>query len=641
MSDKGHPKGLFPLFFTEMWERLAFYLMVGILVLYAMDTERGGLGLPQAKAMAIYGTYMAFVYFTPFLGGMIADRFLGFRRSVFMGGVLMAAGLFLLGIRSLSTLYAGLTFLCLGNGLFKPNISAMVGNLYQPGDPKRDAGFNIFYMGINIGAALSALLSAPLRNYISFNAAFVSAGVGLLVGVTVLVFNWKKLEPADRRSKRHPEDITFAQICLRILLPWAIFFAAGYLIGKSQPPIRDSIGASTFGFLLGMLPIVGYFISLWVRATPVEKPGLGALFPVFIAGGTFFMILHLSGGLMTLYAERNTDRQIPEKVVPVLSFFGYSQSAMPSYFGNAPAQVPRPDERTLIRTGAQTAAMFGSRRVSESAVQDVSRGGQVQAVTPNDLTDRRGWNFLACDVFADANVQVEEEKDAHGSPVISVQVRPETAQKTGQAVFMTSVDGADAPALLVSSAAYDAVYAKAGDKRLAPGKFLGLVNAELITSLFNPFFVVVLTPLVVWIFGRRAARGREVTTARKIFIGMVLTTIALLVMVWSARVGHDGAVKVSVAWLAAYYLVITFGELCLSPMGLSLVTKLSPKRYVGLMMGGWFLATAVGNKMAGFISGLAPTAMMFLVLAGAPLLVGLFIFALLPKLDAAIKRYQA
>ena len=152
-----HPKGLKPLFLTEMWERLGFYLIVGILYLYIIDTERGGLGMSNADAGEIYGTYLAFVYFTPFLGGLIADRYLGFRRSVFIGGLLMAAGYFALGVRSMPTFYGGLVLICLGNGLFKPNISAMVGNLYEPGDPRRDAGFNIFYMGINIGASASAL----------------------------------------------------------------------------------------------------------------------------------------------------------------------------------------------------------------------------------------------------------------------------------------------------------------------------------------------------------------------------------------------------------------------------------------------------------------------------------------------------
>ncbi|MDX2438424.1 MAG: MFS transporter, partial [Acidobacteriota bacterium] len=142
-------------------------------------------------------------------------------------------------------------------------------------------------------------------------------------------------------------------------------------------------------------------------------------------------------------------------------------------------------------------------------------------------------------------------------------------------------------------------------------------------------------------FAMLARRGRPVSTARKIFYGMVITTFSLLVMALGSWVGQDGAIKTAMMWLVVYYLIITFGELCLSPMGLSLVTKLAPKRLVGLMMGGWFLATAIGNKMSGFISGLEPSTMMFLVLAGAILGVAGFIYVLLPRLDAAIKQYGA
>jgi len=145
----------------------------------------------------------------------------------------------------------------------------------------------------------------------------------------------------------------------------------------------------------------------------------------------------------------------------------------------------------------------------------------------------------------------------------------------------------------------------------------------------------------VWFFAQRAKAGRPVSTARKIFYGMLITTVSLLVMALGARMGADGAAKTSMMWLVAYYLIITVGELCLSPMGLSLVTKLAPARLVGLMMGGWFLSTAVGNKMSGFISGLEPSTAMFVVLALAILAVAGFIFVMLPRLDAAIKRYGA
>lgn len=509
---EGHPRGLKILFFTEMWERLGFYLMLGILFLYIIDTERGGLGLSAATAGEIYGTYMAFVYFTPFIGGMIADRLLGYRRSVLLGGLLLAAGYFALGVRSLPAFYTGLTLLCLGNGFFKPNISAMVGHLYADNDPRRDTGFNIFYMGINIGAAISALLAAPLRNLWSFNMAFAAAGVGMLIGVLILVTNWRQLAAADRRPVTAAADFGLRAVLLTILAPAFGFGVGGYFLGQQLPFIVHSIGPVTFGFIIGMVPIMAYFGRLVRQASPAEKPGMAALIPVYIAGGAFFMILHLSGGMITVFAEHNTDRRA--EWIPQATEF-YAQTAMPSYFSNA------------------------------------------------------------------------ETKLSPESPDIR------------------------------------------------------LLNAELLTGFLSPFFVVICTPVVVRFFFWRSRRGRPISTARKIFLGMAITALALLVMALCAKVGNNGAAKTSMWWLVWYYLVITFGELCLSPMGLSLVTKLAPKRLVGLMMGGWFLSTSIGNKLAGFISGLEPSAAIFLILAAAIAVVAAFLFALLPRLDAAIAKYEA
>lgn len=638
----GHPKGLFPLFFTEMWERLAFYLMLGILVLYATDTERGGLGLTVTQATEIYGTYLAFVYFTPFLGGLIADRFLGYRRSVFIGGLLMASGLFLLGIRGIQPLYWGLTLLCLGNGLFKPNISAMVGNLYEPGDPKRDSGFNIFYMGINIGASFSALMSAPLRNLFSFNAAFMGAGVGLLIGVTVLSINWKKLAPADRQPEVDSRDASFGKVLLTILLPAAIFGGVGYYFGGKIEFISSTLGAATFGFITGMIPVIFYFVSLVLRASPEEKPGLAALMPVYIAGGAFFMILHLSGGLMTVFCEHDTSRK-GEWMPEVVQEF-YTQKAMPSYYDNADASLPRPAKETMVTTSANVEAMFGAKRITEDAVKSITdKYKHVNVINLKDAGEatKEKWGFLICNVYPSENIQVKKEKDAHGVETVSVRVEPETAKPTRRVLLMRDVDGEKFPVLLVTQEMFDSVYENASGKRLPDGSFVNLLNAELITGLLNPIFVVLLTPLIVAFFAWRVARGKPIGTAHKILYGMIITFIALLIMAWGAYSGGDGAHKVTLWWLVIYYLVITTGELCLSPMGLSLVTKLAPKRLVGLMMGGWFLATSIGNKLAGFISGLAPTTRMFVVLSLAPAAVALLILFVLPMLDRAIKKYGA
>lgn len=635
-----HPRGLKALFLTEMWERLGFYLMLGILYLYITDTERGGLGFTNASAGEIYGTYLAFVYFTPFIGGMIADRVLGFRRSVAIGGILMAAGYFSLGVRTIPTFYVGLVLLCIGNGFFKPNISAMVGNLYEPNDERRDAGFNIFYMGINIGATISALLAAPLRNLWSFNMAFSAAGVGLLIGTTVLVTNWKKLAKADVRAESSADDVSLGQVFLTILLPAFIFGAAGYFIGKQLDFVTESIGPVTFGFIVGMLPVITYFILIVKRANPEEKPGLGALIPVYVAGGAFFMVLHLSGGLMTVFAEHNTNREA-SWMPKVMDF--YAQKAMPSYYFNADPTVARPDRRVFHVVDDNGEAMFGARILSESLIQEL-KGDPSQSVKVADASeasDELGGFVLK--VYPDQNVAISREKDAHGVESTSVREEPENLAPLEKVVLLRDLDGVEVPVLLVTQETMEKVYANASDETptLSPGEFLRLLNAELITGFLNPFFVVLLTPLVVGFFSWLAVRKKEITTARKIFLGMVITMISILIMAVAAYLGHDGAAKVSMLWLVFYYLLITTGELCLSPMGLSLVTKLSPKRLVGLMMGGWFLATSIGNKLSGFISGLAPTTQIFIILAIAIGGVAAFLFALLPKLDAAIHKYGA
>ena len=635
---KGHPTGLKALFFTEMWERLGFYLMLGILFLYIIDTERGGLGFTTAIAGEIYGTYMALVYFTPFLGGMIADRLLGYRRSVLIGGLLLAAGYFSLGIRTMPNFYAGLTLLCLGNGLFKPNISAMVGNLYAPDDPRRDSGFNIFYMGINIGATLSALLAAPLRNLWSFNMAFAAAGVGMLVGVVVLVINWRALANADSPPETAEGDFGLKQVMAIILAPAIAVAIVAYFVGQQIPLVTETIGPITFGFLLGMVPVAWYFANLVRKAGPEEKPGLAALIPVYIAGGAFFMVLHLSGGLITVFAEHNTDRRA--EWVPTATEF-YAQKAMPSYYINASADLPRPDERTLYVVPDRVESMFGARILSESAVAAIRADGASGILVADTATPGVDATF-ACAVYPDANVVVATAKDAHGVETTSVKIEPEKTPAVGTVALERSIDGSNVPVIMVSQATRDAVYGNgAAAPRLAPGKYVRLLNAELLTGFLNPFFVVVCTPIVVWFFGWRTKMGKAISTARKIFYGMLITMVSVLVMALVATLGGDGAAKTSMMWLVLYYLIITFGELCLSPMGLSLVTKLAPKRLVGLMMGGWFLSTAIGNKMSGFISGLEPGATMFVVLAAAILGVAGFIFAMLPRLDAAIKKYGA
>ena len=643
----GHPRGLFPLFFTEMWERLAFYTMVGILLLYTTDSERGGLGLSAEVGNEIYGLYLAFVYFTPFLGGLIADRFLGYRRAVFTGGLLMAGGLFLMSLPGFTLFVLGLVALVLGNGFFKPNISVMVGNLYEPGDPKRDTGFNIFYMGINIGALVATLFAAPyLRNNWGWLWTFRGAGIGLLIGVAILLTFWRSLERADRQPERDPEDTSMTEVFLKILLPaFAVGFAGYFLASWAEFKL---VRPAVCGFLAGIVPVLVFFIRLGLNARESERPGLLALLPVYVAGGAFFMILHLNGSAMTQWARDMTDRQ-PGPVSSALTFM--HQEGLPTYYLNADRDVPRPHpDSLLVVDDAIIARMFGQQRLDESAVRRLAAMEGIEvvdlAVAGEKVPD--AWRKRAVKVYAEGVVSVEESVGAHGEPIISVSI-PDGARPEREVVFLRRTEDGRIPVFVVDRETFDAIYEGYRERwgqnpQLLPrGVFLKVINPEVYQS-WNPFFVILLTPVVVLFFQWRERIGRPVPTAHKLLWGMVLTTAALLLMVLAGVFSDGGSLKVSAMWLVGFYAIVTLGELCLSPMGLSLVTKLSPKRLVGLTMGGWFLATAFGNNLSGFFGGLqhrmSPTAF-FLLLAGLSALVALFILAVLPRLDKAIRQYGA
>src|SRR6266699_2434814 len=195
----GHPRGLSTLFFTEMWERFSYYGMRGFLILYMTKA----LGFTDPHAGAVYGNYVGSVWLAAILGGLIADRWLGQYRSVLIGGIIIALGHFTLAFHALPFFYVGLTLIVIGTGLLKPNVSALVGALYQSGDGRRDAGFSIFYMGINLGALLGPLIAGKLAEGFDWHLGFACAGVGMLLGLVQYVLGRRRLQPAiDRLASR-------------------------------------------------------------------------------------------------------------------------------------------------------------------------------------------------------------------------------------------------------------------------------------------------------------------------------------------------------------------------------------------------------------------------------------------------------
>jgi len=634
MSATGrHPRGLYSLFFTEMWERHSFYIVAFTLLFYLTETASGALGLPAGRANEIVGTYLAFVYFTPFLGGLLADRFLGYRRSVLIGGLCMAAGLFVVGSGGIATLLPGLALVCVGNGFFKPNISVMVGNLYPPGDPQRDAGFNIFYMGINIGAFLASFTAAFVRNAFGWGWMFRAAGIGLFIGCAILLLHWKRLAAADREPGTKPGDTSMTEISLKIFLPAALFGLAGYFAGEHFLGSDHAVGPMMCGFLAGMIPVFFFFVRLAVTAAPAERPGLTALLPVFLAGATFFMVLHLNTTALATWTKNDTERHTAN---PWSFFPATTQAAGPDYFANAAPEVPRPDERTVVTVDRKSALLWDTRNIDDSSLQAL-----LAAAPDLRARERAQGAFTATTlrVYRNGDVAIEGGTD---SQPLSVTPHPR-AEPARHVELTRAIDGTDSAVALVTPETRAAMYRHAGTARLAPGATLPVTNPEMFTQA-NAFFVVALTPVVVGIFQWLARRGRVISTPRKIYYGLLMTAAAMLVMVCAGAATNGGTVKASWLWLIGTYCVLTFGELCLSPMGLSLVTKLAPARFVGLLMGGWFVATAFGNKLSGFFGGiqaLFDPLWFFLILAAVVAAVALLIRLVVPRMEKALAGYDA
>ena len=397
----GHPKGLFLLFGTEMWERFSYYGMRAILVLYLISTvENGGFGWTTSEALGLYGTFTMAVYLTPVLGGWLADNVLGQRKSIIIGGLTMALGHFALGTphqfiagQEENLFYIGLVLLCIGNGLFKPNISTLVGDLYEEGDVRRDRAFTIFYMGINIGAFIAPLVIGYVGEKINWQLGFIFAGVGMILSVIM--------------------QLTMAQRYLGDLgrEPSAMRTTSDGSAAKSQP------------------------------LTAVERDRAKVILIMSVISIVFWTGYEQAGGLLNIYAK--------------------------------------------------------------------------------DFTDRNVMGFEM------------------------------------------------------------------------PASWLQSVSA---------FFVVMFAPIFAAMWTKLGSK--EQSSPKKFAFGLIFLGVAFLFMVGATLVqGGDSSVKVSVMWLIFTYLFLVFGELCLSPIGLSLVSKLAPVKFLSLLMGAWFLCTAAANKIAGVIGG--------------------------------------
>src|SRR5271165_2575457 len=312
----GHPRGLATLFFTEMWERFSYYGMRAILILFmTASVANGGLGFPVVKAGAVYGFYTAMVYLLALPGGWVADRIFGQRRAVLYGGILIVAGEFALMSPAIGGFYLGIGLLMVGTGLLKPNVSTMVGRLYAQSDRRRDSGFSIFYMGINLGALLSPLACGWVGERISWRLGFGLAGVGMIAGLIQYLLGGKYLgsvglhpapaanPEAGRRLKRNAALGALAAV---------LVLGAVWLLSQTG---RIEITAERISAVLGMvLIIVSLAIFAWLLFGPgwsvTERKRSAAILVLFVASATFWAAYEQAGSSLSLFAERSTNRVV-------------------------------------------------------------------------------------------------------------------------------------------------------------------------------------------------------------------------------------------------------------------------------------------------------------------------------------------
>lgn len=427
-----YPKQLWYLFLAEMWERFSFYGMRGMLTIFMVEK----LLMSEKEANLKYGAIQAFVYTMAFIGGLFADKILGFRKSIFWGGLLMIIGSFTLAFSPDTLYYIGISFTIVGTGFFKPNISTMVGALYKDGDPRRDAGFSLFYSGINIGALMGGFLCMYVANNYNWNYAFSLAGIFMVLGLLIFSFTQRTLGPIGLSPLLQKKELTPSR---RRMYEIMVYAGGLLVIPFILLLISNSSYSDMFMYTVGPLTIL-YIIFEMTKSTREEVMKLSAAMVFILFSILFWAFFEQSGGSLSLFARYSVHNKL----------LGYTAD-------------------------------------------------------PNEIN-----------------------------------------------------------------------------------------NAV------NALFVILFSPLVglIWLWLNK--RKLEPNTVVKFGLGFLFLSLSFYVF-YSSRFFINAENKTSLNIFTLAYLVITVGELCLSPIGLSIMTKLSPKRLVGVMMGMWFLASAYGQYAAGLL----------------------------------------
>jgi len=564
MQVMGHPAGLFVLFFTEMWERFSYYGMRAILVLFLVSSfSEGGWEWTNKEALTLYGLYTSFVYLTPIFGGLIADKLTGYKKAIMIGSILMTGGHASMAFETEFSFYLGLTLLVIGNGMFKPNISSIVGGLYKDNEEKRDGGYTIFYMGINAGAFLGMMLCGFLGEFLGWSYGFGLAGIFMFIG-TITFYFYQDIFGELGNTPKKEGDKELDRI------------AEGKPIEEKEEVSEED--------------------------KKVEKDRLLviailAFFTIF-----FWMAFEQAGGSMTIFAKDYTDR--------ILSGSGATM------FTIINAII------TIVPLAIITWVLFLLAKVTVKKYA-ISVGLLVMSFLII-------WGLVGWKVNKELNTVAYEIEYVVEEVTAVATLRHDVPMTIGEDVEVTINAKGDVKKAKEETHGVEGV-------EIIQAKVISIKDKELEVpaswfGILNSLFIIMFAPL----FSKIWESKYNPTAPVKFGIGLILLGLGFGVLAYGAQgVGGESIAMASMTWLIIAYLLHTLGELTISPVGLSYVSKLSPPRLIGLMFGFWFTATFFANLFAGLLGSFIDPIIeqyslttFFLIFTAIPIGAGLIVMAM-------------
>jgi POT family proton-dependent oligopeptide transporter len=620
----GHPQGLFILFFTEMWERFSYYGMRALLVLFLMSSiGEGGWDWTSAQALSLYGTYTSMVYLTPILGGYLADRYLGYRNAVLIGAIIMTLGHVSMALEFHHIfLYIGIGCLIVGNGFFKPNMTSIISTMYKDAPEKKDGAYTIFYMGVNAGSFLGIMLCGYLGETLGWSYGFGLAGIFMILGMIQFYFSQKIFgnigEKPVKVSNENPKEVKlefegdrlnpFTQvdkiivfICALAGLIWVINDPMNTIAGSNILKF-GSFDASNYVILGAVILFFYLLFSRIIRYPKITRDRMLAI----VTFALFMIIYNASfeqaGGSMTIFAKQFTARSLVGSYATLFTTIDFIITVVP----------------ILVITWVLF--MLFKRIYKKYVVSTI-----VLIISFSFVWILIGWKLnrdmnsksfkIEYSSFSEMKLNEESGKKEEVKTLVYMDSKDLTSKKLntestdisvaeqfniGSEVYLLDTDKKGKLMYIEKSRAQ-----KIEPERLIKGKVTEIKKGiEVKASWFgilNSLFIIILAPLFSKWWESKFNPGASVKYGiGLIFIGLGFGALAL---------GSMGIIKgatsasVSMLWLVAAYLFHTLGELCISPVSLSYVSKLVPGRMIALMFGIWYIALAIGNKIAGKMGG--------------------------------------